>query len=278
MARIDIIKTVARNLGDLIVDATPASLTGSTVDCTDLVHPNAEQIRGKYFYAYSGAGAGQSRVVSSFNTTYRRMVFQNVFTTTPSSNTNFILTDKFDKSEYDNALNQSIKLTRLKFLQEKVGTSQIIGTQYDYAVPSGMAYIYNLKLVPSLGNDYSSDEEIDTIQELPPRYWNVERNTGGSYMIVFDSRFIHLDQFDGHTVRILGQAPPDIVATDNATIPEELEAFLEANTSLLLSATKQAAGEPWKTLYSLFRDEVRPRTGEGLEAYIFRYGRGKKVG
>ena len=97
--RIELIKSTAHNLKqDLIADSTPASLTGSSLDILSLIYPQSSQIRGRYAYIYSGAGAGQERVVGSFDTTNRRMVFNQVFDSIPSINSNVLVTDNFPKS------------------------------------------------------------------------------------------------------------------------------------------------------------------------------------
>ena len=52
MDRITAIKGVAYDLGDLVIDARPASLTGSTLQLDALVHPLSQQLQGFYGYIY----------------------------------------------------------------------------------------------------------------------------------------------------------------------------------------------------------------------------------
>ena len=281
MAKIDLIKSIAENMKqDLILDGVPASLTGSSIDHLDLIFPLAEQLRGKHFYIYSGAGAGQDRVVGSYIPANKRLIFDPPFTTTPSTNSNFILTDKFKKSDYDNAINRFISIAKTRFLEDVVATMQFVGSQYEYVVPSGMAWISTIRLIPSTNSDYSADEDTDQIFEVPPRFFRIERNSGGSYLISIDSRKLNIgDVIDKQLARVMGQARPDIAATDNATIPEELEEYIVAGASMQLSSQRIGEGREWERMFLMFRDEIKSRDARpGLEDYIFRYGRGKSVG
>ena len=276
--RIDLLKSVARNLSDLILDGVPASLTGSTIDHLDLIHPLSNQLQGFYFYLYSGAGVGQARIVGSFNPANRRLVFPQGFTTIPSTNSNFILTKDFPKLDYDNALDRFIGIAKQSYLEDKVATMQCVATQYEYAVPSGMKWISNLRLVPSGSSDYGADDEVDRIFEIHPRNWRIEQNPTGSYLIVIDSRKVDMDVLDKEWLRVLGQAPPDIAGTDNATIPANLEEFIIVGASMQLASDKIDESRKWQAKFYMFRDELQGRPGQaGLEAYIFRTGRGKKV-
>jgi len=271
--RIDLLKEVSRNLGDLLLDGVPASLTASTVDHLSLVQRNSEDLTAKNFYVYSGAGAGQNRVVGSFNVANHRLIFEQGFGSIPSVNSNFILSDKFDKDQVDNAVGHFVQLARQRFLQDKTATLSIVGTQYEYATPSGMDYINTLRLIPTTNSDYGASDEVDTVFEFPTRYWRIERNSGGSYVIAFDARRIDIANYDGQLINIIGQAKPDIQGTDNASIPEELERYIVTGATAHLSALKIRDGEQWKQLFYTYRDE-----NKSLEDYIFRYGHGRKVG
>src|SRR3990167_2677437 len=120
MQRIDVIKSVARNLRDLVVDTTPATLSTTQISATRLIHPETNQLRGFPVYLYSGAGAGQDNIVASFDAANNRMGFDRAFTTSPSTNTNFIVTRFWEKSEYDNAVDRIIGMARQFNLEEKV--------------------------------------------------------------------------------------------------------------------------------------------------------------
>ena len=274
MNKIGAITAVARNLGDLITDTTPSAVTGSTIDATKLIHPISEALRGKACYIYgAGAAAGQHRIVGSFAPANNRLMFDEVFTTTPSTNSQFLLFDHFDKDDYDNALNRMIGYARLTHLEEKVATLALVATQYEYPVPSGFDYIRTLRLVPSGYTDYGADDEVDRIFELPPRYWRIEPNALGTFVVVFDPRRIDLDNFDEEWVNVIGQVKPDISATDNATIPQALEEYLISGASMLLSAQRIAENQEWRIKFGLFRDLTKD-----LETYIHRQRYGKRVG
>lgn len=277
MQRIDAIKAIARNLRDLVVDSTPASAAATHVDVLALIHPVTDQLQGSDWYAYTGGGLGQERIVTSFNVANRRLGFNQALTTVPSTNTNFIVTRFWQKVEYDSALDRMIGMAKLINLQESVATLNIIGTQYEYPVPSGMEFINTLRIVPSASSsgfsDYDTDNEAMNIFEFPPRLWRIETNPLGSYLISFDARKISLDDFDGQSVRIMGQVKPNVNATDNGTIPVELEEFVINGASMLLASQRIDEGSEWRSKFGMFRDNHRE-----LENYIHRPRRGKQVG
>lgn len=272
MNRIGAVKAVMNDMRDLIVDTIPASLTGSSIYASSFIYPNAQQLLGKNFYIYSGAGAGQERVIGSYAPATKQIIFAQVFNSMPSVNSSFLITDFFSKSDFDAAMDRLVGKARTKYLEEKVATLSIVGTQYEYAVPSGMEWISTIRLVPTANSDYANDTDVNLQFELRPRVWRIELNPSGSYVIIVDPRQVYLADYDKQWCRIEGQAKPDIAATDNATIPEDLEEYIVIGASMLLSSQRINSGREWKAKFYMFRDLFAP-----LEDYIYRYGRGRKV-
>ncbi len=273
MDKIGAIKATSINLRDLIVDSIPASVTASMVDCNMLIQPVSDQLKGRYFYIYEGAGNGQERVVTSFTPASNRLGFDQVFSPVPSINSKFILTDFFRKTEYDGALDRMLGISRTKFLEDRVATLQIVGSQYEYLVPSGIDYISLLRCVPSTGSDYDSIDETSLIFEIAPRYWRIEPNPLGSFVLAFDARKIDLSQWDEDWLRIMGQSRTNIAATDNASIPTKLEEFIVAGMSMLMASQRIDENKEWQSKFYMFRDMYRD-----LEQYVFTHRRGKPVG
>ena len=273
MDRITAIKAISREIRDLILDATPASLAASHMDFLALVQPVTNQLQGKDSYIYSGAGAGQGRIVTSFLPANNRVIYQEVFTTLPSTNSNVLIFDHFRKDEYDAALDRLLGMAKLKFLEEKTATLSIVATQYEYPVPSGLEYISTLRMVPSGSSDYDSDDYTSRLFEFSPRYWRIEANPLGTFVISFDRRKLALDDFDKDWLRVMGQAKPSIGGTDNATIPEDLEEYVVNGASMLLASQRISEGREWQAKFYMFRDIHRD-----LEEYVFRHPRGKRVG
>jgi len=277
MQKIEALRAIAYNLRDLILDSTVASAYGSAMRFDELIYPNTRQLQGKYAYIYDGGGAGQSRVVGSIDPSTRSALFTQGFTVAPSINSKVILTNVWDKAEYDNAIDRMIGRARASFLQDKVATLALVGTQYEYSVPSGFEWISTLRLVPSLSSggsasDYDSEDIIRSMFEIDSRYWRVEMNPQGSYIIAIDSRKIDMDNYGGYWVRIIGQAKPDTLGTDNATVSKDLEEFIITGASMLLSSQRMGETQEWARKFYMFRDNLNP-----LEQYIFSHGRGKKV-
>ena len=283
MNRIEAIIASARDLRDLVVDTTPSSLTGSSLDIARLVHPADRQLIGRNVYIYSGGGSGQDRVIGTYLAPVAgrdgRTVFTRFFSPIASTNSNLIITKFWDKLEYDSALDRAIGKARMLFLEDSVATLQLVGSQYEYPVPSGLEWISTLRLVPSGNSDYKADIEVDRFFEIPPRMFRIEQNPTGSYLIVINPQKINIGaSLDEEWVRVLGQSKPVVSGTDNATIPVDLEEYVVAKVSMLLSSQRIEESQEWRTKFTMFRDEVRGRGNDpGLEDYIVRVGRGKKV-
>lgn len=279
MDRITAIKAIARNLKDLVVDTIPATLSSTEVRANKLTHPIDNQLKGYPFYIYSGAGAGQARVVGTHTASLKCLVFAESFSSIPSTNSNFVLFSHWDKDEYDNALDRSIGWAKLRYLEGKVATMELAASQYEYATPSGFEYISGIRLVPSGSTDYGDSTDVRTQFEFHPRYYRIEPNAKGTYIIIFDRRLVNLDDFDEQMVNVVGQMKPDINATDNATIPEDLEEYVVAASSMLLSSQRMNENQEWRSKFYMFRDEVKGSKGmPGLEEYIHRSRYGKRIG
>lgn len=272
MDRITSIKAVARNLGDLVADTTGASLTGSFVDVDELIHPLTDQLRGYHFYIYSGAANGQARVVGSFNPAYNRLGFPQPFGSVPSINSNFILTKYWRKADYDNALDRAWGKAKLQYYEEKVATLALVGTQYEYVVPSGFDFINTLRIVPSGDSDYDGVDEVNNVFELTTRYWRVEMNPLGSKIISFDSRKIAMDTVDDRWVRIMGQTQVVVGTTDTSTIPSKLEEYVTNTASMLLASQRIGENREWRDKFAVFRD-----LSIAAEPYVYTPVRGKQV-
>lgn len=280
MDKITAITSVSRNLRDLIADTIPSSLAATHMHSANLVHPVTDQLKGKDAYIYSGAAAGQERIVTAFTPRSGAvngiLQFAQPFGSVPSVNSRFLVFDYWTKPEYDNAIDRMIGLSELKYLRETVATISIVPTQYEYSVPSGYEYISTLRLVPSGGSnysDYDADDEVQRLFELPSRYWRIEANPLGTFVIAFDPQKIDLDDFDGQAIRIMGQAKADAIGTDNATIPRALEEYLIAGASMILASQRIGENQEWRIKFGMFRDMT-----QGLEDSIFRPRRGRRVG
>src|SRR3990167_6689584 len=210
MKSIDVIKAVARQFRDLVVDTVPGSLTGSSIDAAALVHVNGGRLLGKDAYIYSGAGAGQQRTVASFDTINHRLIIAPVFSSLPSINSSFLVFNTWRKDEYDNALDRAVGQARLNHLQEKSATISLVGTQYEYAVPSGYESVGMIQLVPTTSNDYRSNALVANQAVLERDKWWLETLPVGSVVIVFDPRKMDMPTLDNYWIRVIGQAKPDI--------------------------------------------------------------------
>ena len=274
MNRIGAIKATSINLRDLIVDTFPSSMCATAVYCAELIQPVSDQLKGRDFYIYQSPGNGTDRIVTSFDPAYNKLGFEQPIGSYYNIQTSkFLLFDFFRKTEYDGVLDRMLGIARTKFLEDRVATLQIVGTQYEYLVPSGIDYINMLRCVPSLGSDYESIDETALIFEIAPHYWRIEPNPLGSFVLAFDARKISMDDFDEDWLRIMGQSRINIAATDNATIPAKLEEFIVAGMSMLMASQRIDENREWQSKFYMFRDMYRD-----LEQYVFTHRRGKPVG
>jgi hypothetical protein len=276
--RIDLWKNIARNLSDLIVDAVPASMTASTIDLPSLLQPNSNQLTGRYLYIYAGAGVDQSKIVGSYNPTLKRLAIPDSFGSVPSINSNFIITSRFSVEDINHAISRYVGLARQRNLMETVGTSTIVGTQYEYPVPSGMRFVNNIRVVPSMGSDYNTDIQTRVQFEIPLRDWRIEPTVDGSYVISIDRRKLDLGPLDGHYISIMGQSRPFVGTVGTSVIPEPLEEYIIAGASAQLASTLFTSDGKIDPRFYYFRDQVSGRPGPSLEDYITSTPRGKAVG
>ncbi len=275
----DIYEAVARNLGDILTKGTPTNCTASSFQSDAFIFPQANQLQGKFFYFYEGAGVGQSRVVASYNVGSLSIYISPKFGSIPSINSSFILLKNFKMEDYENAFERAVGKVKQAYLVDMIGTNAVVGTQYEYPVPSGMEWVYSLRLVPSTNSDYSEDSDVEYGFKFPGRFWRIEQNVGGSYLICFDSRKIDLGDFNNQIIRIQGQGKPDFVAT---LVPEDVQEYIIAVSSMQLAAQLADVDANYKRLFYMYRDEVKGSLRgswetPGLESYLIRYGQGKKV-
>jgi hypothetical protein len=274
---ISLYESVGRRIGDIFAKGTPSNCTATTFDSRILIQRQESQLRGKEVFWYSGAGAGQSRTVASFDPANNRVIHEEQYDINPDASSKYIIFDKFRTEDYESAMNRAIGKVGLGYLGEMSATMAIVATQGDYPVPSGMAFVENIRFVPSQGTDYGALTNTRNTFELPPRYWNIEGNQGGSRLIVFDPRKVNIANYDGQICRIEGQCRQDFTGT---LIPSDVQEYVIAYAAMELASQKD--GSEWSRRFYLLRDEIKGKSdgynsSPGLEDLIYRQGRGRKV-
>ncbi len=269
MDKTEIFKSIAQNLGDLVTDDTVASSSSTSLDLPSLVHPQSGQLKGNNLFIYSGGGSEAFRVISDFTPLSKRVIVAQAFTTTPSTNAKVAITKQFDKPSYYNAIERAVGLARLYHLEEHTATMQLMGSQYEYSVPSGFEYITSLRLVPSGNSSYDSYDETRQIFELSTSYYRVEPNPLGTMCIIFDSRHIDLDNIDEQWVRVYGQSR----IASASTVPDDISEYVIVKATSLLASRKITDGTEWKDKFTTYRDDAKT-----LEKYLHVPRRGIRVG
>ncbi len=267
---ISIYEPIGRSIGDVLVQGTPTGATATTMDSNVLIFPDAQKLKGKELFLFEGQGAGQARTITLFDPSTNRVTIEPQFSIVPTADTKFLIFEHYQVQDYENAMNRSMGKVKLRHLVDMVATASFVATQYEYAVPSGMEWISTLRLIPSGNSAYRDHIDIRNIFEIPPRFWRIEANQGGSYIIAIDPRQINLNDFNGQIFDIKGQSKPDFGGT---LIEEDLQEYIIMNSSMLLTSQRVMEDQEWRNKFIMFRDEVRT-----LEDYIVRNGRGKHVG
>jgi len=273
MDKISLEKAVARNVKDLIIDAPPASLSATFLDFSRLIQPREGQLIGRNLYIYSGAGAGQDRIVTSFDPANNRLSFDQAFGSIPSTNSNCVLFNQYEKVDYDNAVDRLMGRAQLFYYQEAVATLALSATQYEYAVPSGFKFIERLHIVPSGHTDYGADGESQRLFEIPWHKWLIGGNAGGTRLIVFDPRKIDLYWLNNESIKVTGQRRVDALGTDNATVPEDLEEYVIEGATMLLYRQKIDSEEEFNRKF-----KYSQITFSALEEQIRSHIYGREVG
>ena len=272
MNRYDAIEAIARNIGDYYTGGTSSSATATTIDAAFLVEQVTGQIGGYWLYARTGT-IGQSRVTTDSVPASNRVVVAQTLNPIPTQSY-FTIFRQIPKDQYDHALDTAIRRAKRHYLEDSVATMQMVATQYEYPVPSGMAFVNSIQIVPSGGSDYGSDDEVDRIFHLDG-LWHIRPNPEGSRVIVFDPRDIDMDVVDEELVKVFGQAELSVGDYDHSTIPDKLEDYVTNYAAMVISASKisNVEGDPWRAKFQLYKN-----LADETEPYIHVRARGQEVG
>ena len=249
MNKIDLVAEVSRILGDLLLEGTIDSASGSGIADTDIIFPNAGQLRGKEVFIHTGVGASQSRVIATYPGIGTISVTPS-FSPVPTVGDRYFLFDRFRWSDIRGALDSAIRRAREIHLIDGMGTLSLVATQWEYAVPSGLRFIHSLRVVPSGNTDF----ELDDTWPIERYAWAVKTNPNGSRIISFDPRFIDVADMDNDIVQVLGHRKPNdmAVATVESEIPEN---FLINHAAAILCMRRLGEGPEWIERYKYFRGE-----------------------
>ena len=276
MDKISVIRAAAYNIGDIVGVGTSSAATGTSVDVPAFVFPETAQIQGYYLYARSIGTIpwnSQQRIISDFIAANTRCVVGQSLSPYPTQ-ADVTVFRNFSMDEYKNAFDQALDMAKLHHLQDYVATLGLNGSQYEYAVPSGLISVVSLRLIPSGPlSDYEADDLVDRVFNLDG-WWQIERNPVGSMCIVFDPRHINMGNVEESWVRVIGQVRPDVAATDVGSVSAEIHPFLIAEMSKTMAARKMTGKENdrYQKLYGAWGREA-----SDLENFIHRPFRGVAV-
>lgn len=264
-AKIDLIKLVARNLGILIQDSTVKVATNNTLNDDLLLYTQTEQIKGRYLYGYgTPTHTAFSRLISDFTSGATPTIQVSPSWGTNSAPTigqSYLILNYFKTEEMKAIAEEAIKAAGKYFLARTFATLQLIGTQYEYTIPSGFAYISDMHFVPSSGN---TDHDSLTQYSVPRYMWRVENSK-----IVFSPEYIDLDDYDKQFVRIIGQSRPSLLGNDHSTYDDLLEQYLLAYCVKELSWRRADESQGWLAKYGAARQallEEQDRISTGVDA------------
>lgn len=261
MQRIEIQTQVARLLDDLLVEGKIDAATAPSLTDSELTFPQDNQIRGCELYLHtcvSGTVAGQARVVSAFGASGNIATVDPNWAYTPTIGDSYHLYKTFKAADYIAAIDLADKAASNLKLLPFTATMGLVATQYEYAVPSGLKYIYDIWEVPSGSSDFT----LDIYHRLPRKSWRVESKPSGSRVIMFNPACIDMDDYDADLALVLGQRSPKAMSagTHNSEVSDE---FLINKAASILAARRIAEGQEWVQKYQHFNREASQ-----LEKYL----------
>ena len=251
MNRLDLTAEVSRILGDLLLEGTIDTASGSGIADTDIIFPNAGQLRGKEVYIHTTITGSQrqARIIATYPGAGSLSVTPS-FNPVPTVGDQYFIFDRFRYSDIEGALDSAIRRAREIHLIDGLGTLSLVATQWEYAVPSGLRFIHSLRVVPSGNTDF----ELDDTWPIERYAWAVKTNPNGSRIISFDPRFIDVADMDNDIVQVLGHRRPNdmTVPTVESEIPEN---FLINHAAAILCMRRLGEGAEWIERYKYFRGE-----------------------
>ena len=261
----EVIKSVADMIGDLLVEGTVKPTGwGYTFNSDDFRRfPLANQLKGYCIYFNNAATlTGQQSYIASHAAGSPTICVVPSLPGQPLENDKFLLLKEFSGADYWETLKRAHNRGRDIYLIPFMATISLVATIWEYAVPSGFKWIDELRIVPSGHTDY----DLDNVLVLHRGDWDIRANAQGTQVIMFDPRFIDLDEYDKEIVYIIGQRKPkDIAAPVSGSIntPEVPEDFLVYKMAALMSQKKLI--KDWNQVQFLVRESDRE------ESKMFRY-------
>lgn len=248
-AKIDLIKRVVRNMQAMVVESNIGVATNNTLVDANLFFQNNEQLKGKYLYAYgTPTYSAFHRLITNYGGTPTVQVAPSWGTSAaPTLNQSYFIMDGYRIEDLKDLAEQAIKAAGKHYFPRTYATFQVVATQYEYTIPSGMAFISELHFVASGSTEHS---ELDQFA-IPRKVWSV-----GNSKIVFNPEVIDLDTYDDNYIQMIGQSRPPLLANDHSTYDDILEEYLVAYCERELSKRRIGEGQEWLAKYNAARQKL----------------------
>lgn len=250
--KLDLVKLVARGLNALVTDSTFGTVVDASVfgDKT-LQFRQAEQLQGKQIYAY---GAPTFTPISALIDVFVPGAVPTVhvvpsFSLIPTTTRSYLILDYYKIDEIQSAVEQAIKAAGKYYFPPAIATLAVVGTQYQYTIPSGFTYIHDMHFVPTAGTDFHTDIAAFAI---PRQWWTVENKK-----IVFNPEEVYLNDWDKEWLEIRGQARPALLSADNSAYDDILEEYLVAHAIENLAWRRMDESDLWRQKYYMAKDNRR---------------------
>ncbi len=264
--KIDIIKEVLRGIEALVVDSKCLSATADNLKDDNVPFTTTTELRGAYLYAYgTPTHTAFSRVISGFVGIPTIQVAPSWGTNSaPTAGQSYMIIRGYKVDDIQQVVKRAMQEAGKWHFITMVGTLPLVGSTYEYPVPSGFLYIDTMHFVPTSGSDTSTL----SVYKLTNHMWGVENKK-----IVFDPRYIDLGSFDAEYVRIFGQGKPAPLDNDHDTYDDLLENYLIAHSIRELTRRRIGEGAEWKRKYDTMREivaEEEQKIATGVNANAFR--------
>ncbi len=224
---------IAGNLeGDQLATGTVAASpapAASAFKVAELVGLPPNSLTGKLLTLSSGTYKDLDRTIASYDDIGQLVTLRVAFAGAPTAADKVEIYKNFTKTEYDKCISQAIESAKVRFMYDKVDrTTLIAASTYEYAVPSGFAYISRLVLETATGQ-YTAD--------IPDSWWEfIIKGTPAAVYIKF---FISAEvlSYAGYHIEIQGQAYPSDLTADTGTtnVPDD---YIVAWAAMMMALRK----------------------------------------
>lgn len=238
MNRQDLETSIARILGDLLIEGIVDSGNGNSIADTELVFAETGLLRGMDIHfkqTTSPTISDLARTIATYSQGSLGFIPSLAFA--PTVGDTYNIYKSLRHADYKAAIEDAHRRASELYLVETSATLALVATQWEYAVPSGFKYIHSIRLVPSVGTDYETLDSLgfNIYQQLDRGSWTVRTLPNGSRVIAFDPRYLSLDNYNNYAAIVEGQRRPGSLSSPTFSIEPAIDGYIFASARAMLA-------------------------------------------